>query len=482
MSERTARRVLSLTSCACLAAFATGCALLAFTSNEREAELGAKLAAEVEAALGTVSDAELAAYVDALGQRLAATDGDPEFEYHFYVVEMVEPNAFALPGGHVFVSRGLLALLNTEDELANVLGHEIGHIRGRHAAHRTVAAAPLSVATGLGSLAASIVSPRVGRAVAGVGGFANQAIVSPYSREQERDADRRGQELAARAGYDPGALSAFLRTLEREAQRRGQGSGRVAFLATHPSTAERAAATAKRARQLEPEPAPVLSPTREAFLSRLVGLQVGPSPAAGVFRDELFLHPDLNFALRFPAGWETANRRDAVAAKAADADVWAMLQLVGEGDDPSQGLVELARESRVDVGRAQQVSIHGKRAVRLDTRSQGRRMELTWIAHENRIYRIVGAAPVRDWEAASAALRAVSESFRSLSLVEAASIEDQRLQLVSAREGETIADVLGRAESAWSPEEAAVANGVEMGTDLGGRLVKVTRQERYRSH
>src|SRR5262249_31151797 len=157
----------------------------------------------------------------------------------------------------------------------------------------------------------------LGSMVGGAGSLAQAAFLAPYSREQEREADRVGQEIVAHAGYDPAALSAALHTLEREEALQG-ASGGTSFLSTHPSTPERVATTAAYARELGPVSRRPIAGSRAAFLGHLDGLVVGPDARDGVFLGTLFLQPDLDFAVRFPDGWKTGDSPVAVAASAPD--------------------------------------------------------------------------------------------------------------------------------------------------------------------
>lgn len=205
------------------------------TSVAQERTIGLEESQKIEKTMGLVNDPTLTGYVDQVGQRLAKHSPRQDVAYHFHVVEMVEPNAFALPGGYVYVSRGLLTLLNSEDELANVMGHEIGHVAARHAVQRMTAAAPLGILTGITSFATGIVSSTLGKAVSDVGGFANSAILAPYGRGQEREADEVGLAMAARSGWNPKAMSTMLRTLEREQTFERGAPGKTSFLNTPPS-------------------------------------------------------------------------------------------------------------------------------------------------------------------------------------------------------------------------------------------------------
>ncbi len=232
----------------------TGRSELVLVSAEREKELGRDEARRVEQEMGLLADPALVAYVQGVGQRLAAQSPRRDVEYRFQVVDRTEPNAFALPGGYVYVTRGLLVFVNSEDELAGVIGHEIGHVAARHSVQQISRAAPLAVVTGIGAAVTGVVSPGLGRAVGGAGAAASELILAPYSRDQEREADRVGQGLAAAAGWDPAGLPAFLKTLSREEDLSGGGPRRPSFLDSHPATPERVAATAEHARELARAP------------------------------------------------------------------------------------------------------------------------------------------------------------------------------------------------------------------------------------
>src|SRR5205823_2494370 len=214
-------------------------------------ELGEAGARRVAETMGILEDPALSAYVRAVGERLAQFSPRTDVTYTFQIVDMEEPNAFALPGGYVYVTRGLLVLVNSEDELAGVLGHEIGHVAARHSVQQVSRAAPFAILTGIAAGVTGLASPLLGHVVGGIGGLASGAVLAPFSRDQEREADRVGQQLSAAAGWDPGAMSSFLKTLEREEGLGGNRPRRFAFLATHPSTPERIANTASYARALQ---------------------------------------------------------------------------------------------------------------------------------------------------------------------------------------------------------------------------------------
>ncbi len=459
----------------------TGRPELVLVSARAERELGLREAQKVERTMGLVEEAALVAWVQTVGERLAAHSPRQDVSYRFHVVDAAEPNAFALPGGPVYVSRGLLALVNDEAELACVLGHEIGHVAARHSVRRLTVGAPFALAFGVPSAVVGSVSRTLGGVVGGVGAALSQGLVlAPYSREQERQADRIGIEIAAKAGWDPGAMARFLTTLERETELMRGTSRRPSFFDSHPSAPARVADTARRAQGLTPAPARPVAGSRAALLRRLDGLLVGPNPAQGVFDDGLFLHPGLAFALRFPADWKTESTRQFVAGKHPEAaETYAILQLAGDGDDPAAG----ARADGIDeerLAQARRLQVSGLPALRWTTRSRGHGVDLTWIAHGGRVYRVAGVAPETRFEAALPQLRAVAESFRPLRPDDARRIRALRLRIRRARGGEALPALLERSGSAWPPAQVAVANALEEGARLReGQLVKVAVSEPY---
>src|SRR5262249_19836729 len=147
---------------------------------------GAEEAKQVEAALGFVDDPKLQAYVQQLGARVAASSPLQSVDYTFHVLDIPQSNAFALPGGWVYVSRGILVMTNSEDELAGILGHEIGHVAARHAVQQVSRAAPIGILSGIGAAVTGLVSPTLGDVVGGAGAAANAMVLAPYGRDQER--------------------------------------------------------------------------------------------------------------------------------------------------------------------------------------------------------------------------------------------------------------------------------------------------------
>jgi predicted Zn-dependent protease len=476
------RRALALALLAGIAAASAGCGLfsrsespprpareparrtvLATEWDDRRA--GERAEKQAVAELGVLQDEALQAYVQEVGARVASHARSGSFDYRFQVVDAWTPNAFAVPGGAIFVSRGLLALTNSEDELANVLAHEVVHVASRHAAAQqfVVSATPFAF------------------------GWWGAAQVAAYARDQEREADDGGQRLALAAGYDPAGMASLLRALEQE-ERLQLGSSRLpSFLQHHPANVERMAATFSRGAELGAR-AGVSPRDPAAHLRRLEGLVVDANPAEGVFLGSRFVHPDLGFALSFPEGWKLVNTSRMVAAFSPQRNARFALEGAGPGDDPKIAAGRfLATEAQALGARivdAQSLEIAGRPAYevrgQIATPTGVMAGQLTWIAHEGLVYRLSAAAPAPLAGRYFGRARAMARSFRAITPEERAAIHAQRLRVVPALPGEDLAALSRRTGNAWDPARTAVLNGLVPGAQLeGGQLVKIVISEPY---
>jgi predicted Zn-dependent protease len=452
---------------------------------EQEKQIGAEEAKKVGQQMGVLDDDRLTPYLDQLGQRLAEQSPRKDVAYQFHLVDMTEPNAFALPGGYVYVTRGLLALVNSEDELAGVVGHEIGHVAARHSVQKISRQGPFALVTNLVAGITGLVSPLVGSIVGGVGEFAQSLVFAPYSRSQETEADKVGQEIAAKAGWDPSALSTFLSTLEREVDLMSKEPRKPSFFDSHPATPDRVAKTAEHAKELARVNRAPISATREAFLSRLDGLVVGQRAANGIFIKQSFLHPDFNFFVQFPESWKLENSPQKIAAGAPDGKAAVIVGAATQGTDPFDGAraVEKATKSSDILSRTEPVTIAGLPGAHTQIEADGRvTLDITWIAYGGMIYQVVGMAPTKLFDGLQGIFHSVAHSFRPLSDSERATITENRIRLVKAQAGETIEGLGIRADSAWTKEQIAVANALAVGNQLkDGQLLKVAITEHYKS-
>jgi predicted Zn-dependent protease len=459
-----------------------------FLSTEDEIKAGAEAAEQVAAHMGLVDDAATTALVAEVGERVSAVAPTQGYDYSFQIVDRVEPNAFALPGGHIYVSRGLLALTNDEDELANVLAHEIVHVSGRHHAQRQARATGVGLLALPGLLVGGLLGGPLGTIVSAPFAIAGVGAIASYSRGQELESDQFGQRLAAQAGYDPAALAAFLVSLQRDELLRSDEARQPSWFDSHPATPRRVDEARERALALPPsQPRPA---SRHAYLERIEGLLVGDNPTEGVFDGQRFLHPDMNFTLVFPEGWKTANSRTAVGAFVENGHDQIILELQEGSAVPREAanefLAELSKQTRVDVARMDALDLRGRNAVRgqllVATKKGQVAVDATWISHAGSIFRLIGVAPKEYSAEHRRIFGEVGQSFDALSDRQRDSIRETRLRLRQARAGENLTQLSLRTGNRWSLEETAVINGVRAEAPLAsGRWIKVAIQEPYRS-
>ncbi|MCP5058431.1 MAG: M48 family metalloprotease [bacterium] len=451
-------------------------------STSRESAIGDQEAEKAEKSMGLVTDPIPLAYVRRIGERLTAVSSRPEGPWSFKIADSEEPNAFALPGGHVYVTRGLLALINSEDELAGVIGHEIGHVTARHSAKQVGAAvltAPVTLASAITGMAVGLVSPLLRDVVKGTGQLVTKGLVlAPFGRVQETRADEIGQTLAALAGYDPAGLPRFLHTLGRDIELLGVDESHFHFLNNHPMTEDRVAKTGARAKTLTRGTGAPLAHTAAELFAKLDGLLVGADPAQGVFRESLFLHPGLDLAIDFPEGWETVNTPEAAGAVNPEKDAAVALRLVAADTTLDAALAKAAKEQKGVV--FERSKIRGLPAARTQHASGGHNADITLIGFRGDVFAIVGQSSERDAKSLEPIFEKTSRSFRALRSSERGSIRESRLRVRTSRSQETASSLAKRTGSTWSAKELAVANGVEFEAHFfRGQSVKVAVPEPY---
>ncbi len=456
------------------ALFLAACASLPSTEVDRQ--IGQETAKSVEEQIGLVDDKALNEYLERVGQRVVAALPSRQFTYRFTVVDQLEPNAFAVPGGFVYVSRGLLALAKTEDELAGVIAHEIQHVERRHSVRQM----RKELGLGLLALPGVLVGGIVSEDLAALAGKPFEAVAAGYSRDQEREADTLGQPLAAAAGYDPKAMASILERMERFIGTLTGEKRTPSFFDSHPTTPERVGTLTQRAATLRSAPPAPVAPDEAAFYRRLDGLLVGANPAEGVVRDEAFLHPDLGFRIVFPKGWTLDNSHTAVAAISPDRKGVAVLGVAGKGEAADLPKIaaafsdKLEKKYRTKPSEVQGTTAGGlpARAIYLTDASGKEPMHLyfLWVILKGNVYQMIGIGP----ESHRPLVKAVADSLRPLTDAERATITEMRLRIVTATAGESLAALSKRADGALAVPVLAAMNGLPEGaTFRGGERVKV---------
>ncbi len=298
----------------------TGSSDFVLMSEQQEIALGRQYHPQILKESPAYPDPKLAAYVQRIGAKLAAHSHRSDLIYRFTVLDTQDVNAFALPGGYIYISRGLLAYLNSEAELAAVLGHEIGHVTARHSVRQQ------SASTASGLLGAVIAGATGINAAGDLANVAGTALVRGYGREHELESDRLGAEYLARAGYDPQAMLRVIHVLKDQElfeQQRAKEEGREprvyhGVFSTHPANDQRLQEVVGAAKQFA-NPNATTNNSAE-FLKHLDGLTFGDSEREGVRRGNRFYHGELNFGLAFPEGWRIDNQADRLLAQSRDGE------------------------------------------------------------------------------------------------------------------------------------------------------------------
>jgi len=362
---------------ACL--FAVGCASNPATGGKNvvvgtmdgEKKSVQKHHQEIVKALGLYDDQATQEYVNIVGQRVARVSDLPNEEFKFFVIDDEAINAFTTGCCNVYVNRGLLVNINSEAELAGVLGHEIGHITARHPARRQAR----GVAAQLGAMAAAILtgSNAIGQ-LANIGG---QAWMMGYGRENEMEADRLGMKYMVRAGYDPesiGKVFTMFQAGEKFERARAQAEGREPRLyhgvfSSHPSPDERAVQAAMGAGNIKEAPPGGWIERHDEYLTTINGIAYGTSKAQGIVRDNRFYHADMGITMAFPHGWTIDNLRDRLLAYTPNKDALIQILIDQKPDKQAPREFLLSKLQGASVFKGEPVTIDGNDGYTIVTRN-----------------------------------------------------------------------------------------------------------------
>jgi len=439
----TAFLLRTLLFCALLGALG-GCATnpvtgrqdLVFMSEQQEIGLGQQSHQEILKRYRVYPDAGLQTYVSTVGQRVAATAHRQNLTYHFTLLDSTEINAFALPGGYIYITRGLLAYMNSEAELAAVLGHELGHVTARHSVRQQSGAQAASLGTGL----LSILFPQLG--YTGINQTINllgTALLRGYGREMELEADGLGAEYLARSGYDPNAMLAVIGTLKNQEifdHELAAAEGREprayhGLFATHPSNDTRLAEAIAAAGKFQSTRGETY---RDRFLDAIDGLVFGDDPSEGVVRGKRYYHGGLGFVLDLPDGWAVENLPDRLIITAPQSA--AQIQLAAKPAGPGETPADLIRSLQLsDFTNPRPLDINGLQGVTGITRVQagGRALPARMVAlvFGGHGYLVTGVA--RDPQGLSGydpAILRFAQSFKPLSAAERKQVKANRLRVI----------------------------------------------------
>ena len=443
---------------ACATNPVTGKPEISLVSEQQEIQMGQQGAQQVAQQVGLVKDQALQNYLQTIGSGIAAKSERPNLPWTFRAVDDPSPNAFALPGGYVFVTRGLLDLMNNEAELASVLGHEIGHVTARHSVHQMSEQQLAQLALGVGA----ILSPTVAQ----LGDVASQGLgllFLKYSRDDERQADDLGFRYALNQGYDVRYMDDVFRSLQRLGEA-SKESPLPSWLATHPGEAERIQTIDSKLAQLQPAQLANTKVNAQQYLQRVNGLVYGADPRNGFFQGNTFYHPDLRFQITLPSGWQGQNLSQAVIAVSPQQDGIIQLTLA-QGNSPEAAARAFLSQQGIQAGQASQQTVNGVPAVASTFQAQTEQGVIQGLAafftYNGATYQVIGYAPAQRFGAYESAFRQSLGSFAPVTDSRVLNVQPKKLNVVSLPQQMTLAEFAQRNPSTIPLAELAIVNQVE---------------------
>ncbi|MGQ0647654.1 MAG: M48 family metalloprotease [Gemmatimonadaceae bacterium] len=453
-----ARGLLLAVVAACATNPVTGRRELSLVSESQEVAMGLEAAKAASAQMGVYSDSQLQGYVGSLGLPMARASERPALPWSFTVIDDPVVNAFALPGGPVFVTRGILAHMNSEAQLVSVLGHEIGHITAKH----SVSQMSRAQLTQIAFVGAMIVKPELQR----FGDLGSQALglmFMKFGRDDETQADELGFRYMTQQLYDPAEMAAMFRTLDRTS---GGSDETPEWLSTHPNPGNRVARTQERIAAWS-RPAGALKVNREPFLRRLDGMVFGEDPRQGYFQQSTFLHPTLKFRFDFPGGWRFQNQPQQVVGVSQQQDAIVVLSSAGT-TSPSQAAAQFLGQQGIRSLGTSNSPINGLPASVGQFTAQTEQALLAgyvaFIQLDGTTYRLLAYTDQQRVGSYDGVFRQTIGSFQRLTDPRALSVKPQRVRLVQLPTAMTMSQFQQQYPSVIAIEELTLINGAGAAT------------------
>lgn len=459
----------------------TGKRDISFISEEQEIAMGKEADPQIVAQFGLYQDPELQQFIQRTGQKMAAISHRSQLNYEFKVVDSPVINAFAVPGGYVYFTRGIMAHFNNEAQFAGVLGHEIGHITARH----TVQQQSKGVLAQVGLIAGMILSPTIGQ-LANEASQGLQLLFLKFGRDDERESDRLGVEYSTKIGYDASEMADFFLTLQRQQQQSGAGAI-PGFLSTHPDPGDRYTTVHKLAAEwkLKEDLTKALI-NRNEYLRRIDGIVYGEDPKAGFVENNTFYHPELKFQFAIPANWGHMNSPQQFQMAPKDGKAVMSLTLA-QGQTLEAAAQQMVQQSSLQVLDSKSVQVNGLPALALVVEPQPQQQQqqqqqqpairalIYLIKYGDYIYNLTGITTATDFNAYAQTFANTMQSFKQLTDPDKLNRTANRIDIKEVPRSMTLAEAL-RTNNVLQVqmEELAILNGMELGDRIEkGTLIKI---------
>jgi len=450
----------------------TGKKELMFLTEDAEIAMGFQYDPEVIETFGLYDDAKLQAFITEKGEQMAKISHRPQLKYHFRVLDSPVVNAFAVPGGYVYFTRGILAHFSNEAEFAGVLGHEIGHITARHGARQQTT----QILGQVGLLVGIVISKDFAQ-------FADTAadlmgvLFLKFSREHETESDRLGVEYSTKIGYDAHKMADFFQTIKRLS---GDQGGLPTFLSTHPDPVDRYNNVGKLAGEWQLKTGSTeFAVNRDQYLRMIDGIVYGEDPRQGYVENNVFYHPDLRFQFPVPTNWKVENMPTAVQIAPEDGKALLLFNFAKEKDLTSAAKATIEEDSLRLIER-KEISVNGLDAIAITAELPNPqentviRLLIYLIQYQNNIYRFYGMAYAQDFNNYRLLFQNSMQGFRGLTDYSKINVLPERIKIREVAVSGTLADVLR--DFNVDPKrhnELAIVNGMELTSQVErGTLIK----------
>jgi predicted Zn-dependent protease len=464
---------LILLSVCCAVNPVTGKRELSLISERDEIALGKQTDAEISAQYGVYDDSALLAYVQRVGQSMTSHTHRPHLTYHFAILDAPVVNAFAVPGGYIYVTRGILALMSSEAELAVVLAHELGHVNARHSVAKLSQLMLAQVGLAIGGAISETFAKITGAASIGI-----QLLFLKFSRDDEREADALGVEYSRKGGYNPSEMVNFFSSLEKLGDLSG-GQSLPGFLSTHPLTSERVQNTKDMLLDADKQ----LKIEKIGYLNTLSNMVYGPDPRQGYVEKNVFYHPQMRFFFSIPQDWNVQNTPAKVILASKDGHAAVLLQ----AEKTSENLEEYADKTTSQIENGQLI---GKKSYEInglashhevyDVAQQEKedlRTRLSFVKKNGFIYTFVALSTKSDFDQYDRHFQSIVGSFNELRDVRYLNRKPLRIRLVRAdgRESlQTIFQKAGMDKDLWP--QFAIMNTIELEqVPKQGQMIKTVK-------
>jgi len=443
---------------------------LMLLSAADEVAMGQQTDPQVIRTFGQYEDADLARYVTALGKNLGALSHQPNLAYSIKVLDSPVVNAFAVPGGYVYLTRGILAYLNDEAELAGVVAHEIGHIAARHSAQQYSRAQVAQLGLGLGAMVS-----KTFRKYADIAQFGVGMLFLSFSRDDERQADTLGVEYSSKAGYDANHMANLFVSLERLNPGKAQG-GLPGWFSTHPNPPDRIAAIKRDTQEWRAKIQQTqFAVNRDQYLRQIDGIVFGEDPRQGYVEGNIYYHPQLRFQFPVPAGWKVNNTASQVQMFNQEQNAVILFSMAPE-KTPSAAANAFINESKAVVVKSERTQVNGMPAHRIISdvsTEQGLIRVLSYfIQKEKTVYVFLGYTGQARFDGYFSVFNQTMGRFKNLTDASKINVKPDHLAVKRTTTQGSLRQALGKfggPQDKW--EALAIINGMKLDDAVPGNTI-----------